>query len=90
VSAAERATEPSGLPSRRALGELGSLQIAVHRLCGKRNAALRRFMASRYAATALAQCEFWLEFAWADQEYRIAVQRLVEFCWPQRGSRGAP
>jgi len=80
VSAADRAAQPLGILSRRALEELGALQTAVHRLCGERNAALRRFTASRYAATAMAQREFWLEFAWTDQEYRVAVQRLAEFC----------
>ena len=88
MSAPERAAQPVGLLSRRALEELGTLQTTVHRLCGERTAALRRFMASRHAATALAQREFWLEFAWTDQEYRVAVQRLAEFCRDHRdGSR---
>jgi hypothetical protein len=91
VSASERGVQRLGILSRRALEELGTLQIAVHSLGGERNAALRRFVASRYAATALAQREFWLEFSWADQEYRIAVQRLAEFCRDHRdGSRRGP
>jgi hypothetical protein len=84
VSLPERATQPLGILSRRALEELGTLQTLVQRLCGERNAALRRLLASRYAATVLAQREFWLEFAWSDQEYRVAVQRLAEFCRDHR------
>jgi len=68
------------LLSRRALGQLGSLQAAVQELAAHRNAALRIFLASRNSTTAVAQREFWLEFAWADQEYRIAVRRLAQFC----------
>jgi hypothetical protein len=37
-------------------------------------------LASRRAATSLAQRDFWLEFTWVDQEYRIAVRRLAQFC----------
>jgi hypothetical protein len=66
--------------SRRALEELGTLQASVHELGLHRNAALRLFVASRHAATALAQRDFWFEFAWADQEYRVAVRRLAQFC----------
>ena len=74
--------------SRRALEELSTLQAGVHALGGRRNAALRILLASRHAATAMAQREFWLEFAWADQEYRVAVRRLAQFCQRYRdGSR---
>ena len=74
--------------SRRALEELGTLQASVHDLAAHRNAALRVFVASRRAATALAQRDFWLEFVWVDQEYRIAVRRLAQFCADHRdGSR---
>ena len=72
--------------SRRALEQLGSLQASVQDLATHRNAALRVFMASRNATTAMAQHEFWLEFAWADQEYRIAVRRLAQFCSEHRES----
>jgi len=37
-------------------------------------------MASRNATTPIAQREFWLEFSWIDQEYRVAVGRLAQFC----------
>ena len=66
--------------SRRAIGELGALEASVQELGTHRSAALRLFLASRSATTQLAQHEFWLEFAWADQEYRVAVRRLAEFC----------
>ena len=56
------------------------MQASVHQLGTHRNTALRIFVASRYAATAVAQRDFWLEFSWADQEYRVAVRRLAEFC----------
>ncbi|MFZ1101192.1 MAG: hypothetical protein WAN26_17485 [Steroidobacteraceae bacterium] len=70
--------------SRRALEELGSLQQSVHEQRAQRNEVLRLFLASRHAATVVAQREFWLEFAWADQEYRAAVRRLAQFCEDHR------
>jgi hypothetical protein len=66
--------------SRQALEELNALQTSVRALGGQRNTALRMFVASRRATTAIAQREFWLEFAWLDQEYRAAVRRLAQFC----------
>jgi len=69
-----------GVLSRRAFGELGALEASVQKLGGRRGAALRLFLASRNATTALAQHEFWLEFSWIDQEYRAAVRRLAAFC----------
>ena len=68
------------LLSNRLRDELGTLQSAVQMLGQTRNTALRIFMASRNSTTAIAQREFWLEFSWLDQEYRIAVQRLAQFC----------
>ena len=73
------------LLSRRALEQLGSLQATVLELASHRNTALRMFLASRNTTTAIAQREFWLEFAWADQEYRIAVRRLAQFCNDHKG-----
>jgi hypothetical protein len=88
VSGPTRALYPLGILSRRTLEELGSLQASVYELALERGAALRRFLASRHAATGIAQREFWLEFAWTDQEYRVAVQRLARFCRDHReGSR---
>ena len=82
--------QPAGLLSRRALEELSVLQANVHRQGTLRATALRILVASRYAATVIAQREFWLEFAWADQEYRVAVRRLAQFCERYRdGSRRA-
>jgi hypothetical protein len=90
VSAPQRAVQSLGILSRRTLEELGKLQSNVHSLCTERNAALRMFVASRRAATTMAQREFWLEFACADQEYRVAVRRLAQFCLEHRaGSRRA-
>ena len=80
--------QPAGLLSRRALEELNVLQANVHRQGTLRAAALRILVASRHAATTIAQREFWLEIAWADQEYRVAVRRLAQFCERYRdGSR---
>jgi hypothetical protein len=66
--------------SRRALEHLGSLQATVQELAVHRNTALRMFLASRNSTTPMAQREFWLEFSWIDQEYRVAVRKLAEFC----------
>ena len=74
--------------SRRVLEQLGALQTSVHELASQRNTALRIFMASCNATTMVSQHEFWLEFAWADQEYRVAVRRLVQFCDEQGERRG--
>jgi len=79
-----------GVLSRRAREELSALQASVHQQGTLRNAALRLFVVSRQAATVLAQREFWLEFVCADQEYRVAVRRLAQFCREHRdGSRRA-
>lgn len=75
-----RAPQAAGILSRRALTELGDLQANVHEMYVHRSEALRPLLASRYAATVAAQQEFWLEFAWADQEYRAAVRALANFC----------
>jgi hypothetical protein len=72
------------LLSRRALDQLGTLQASVQELAVHRNTAMRMFLASRNTTTAMAQREFWLEFAWVDQEYRIAVRRLAQFCTEHR------
>ena len=85
-----RATQNPSVLSRRALDELRLLQANLHRHAARRNAALRLFVVSRRAATLMAQREFWLEFAWADQEYRVAVRRLAQFCLEHKdGSRRA-
>jgi len=68
------------LLSRRALDELAELQDAMQELADDRIAALRIFITSRNATTLVAQREFWLEFAWIDQEYRAAVVKLAQFC----------
>ncbi|MBV8785002.1 MAG: hypothetical protein JOZ67_12505 [Gammaproteobacteria bacterium] len=59
----------------------------LRELAAERSLALRLFFASRHAATAIAQREFWLEFSWVDQEYRVALRRLVKFCAEHRDGR---
>ena len=73
------------LLSRRCLIVLGGLQESVQQLRLQRAEALRLVQASRHAATAQAQREFWLEFVWAHQEYRAAVSRLARFCLQYEG-----
>jgi hypothetical protein len=73
-----------GLLSRRAREQLGTLQLNMQQQRTLRTTALRIFVASRFAGTELAQREFWLEFVWADQEYRVAVRRLAQFCEDHR------
>ena len=68
------------LLSRRALDELAELQDAMQELADHRGADLRIFITSRNTTTPVAQREFWLEFAWIDQEYRAAVVKLAQFC----------
>jgi muramidase (phage lysozyme) len=75
--------------SRRALDKLGTLQANVQELATHRNTALRIFIASRNTTTAMAQREFWLEFTWVDQEYRIAVRRLAQFCTEHQDNSGS-
>jgi hypothetical protein len=85
-----RSMQVPGVLSRRAREQLSALQASVHEQGTLRNAALRLFVVSRHAATVLAQREFWLEFVCADQEYRVAVRRLAQFCQDHReGSRRA-
>lgn len=75
--------------SRRAFGELGALEASVQELGTYRSEALRILLASRSAATLVAQHEFWLEFSWIDQEYRVAVRRLAAFCTEHGPGRDA-
>jgi hypothetical protein len=70
--------------SRRSMAKLRALQSGVLELAADRNKVLRMFMASRYATMPLAQRELWLEFSWADQEYRSAVHELAKFCQANR------
>jgi len=66
--------------SRRTLLQLRALEADMRELAGDRRKAFQLLRASRGATTQVAQREFWLEFAWLDQEYRVAVQRLARFC----------
>jgi hypothetical protein len=63
--------------------EFGALQENVRELSAQRLAVLRIFVLSRNATTQQAQREYWREFTWVDQEYRVAVQRLARFCEAQ-------
>jgi hypothetical protein len=63
--------------------------MSVRKLSADRNTALRIFTASRFVAIASAQREFWLEFSWLDQEYRVAVRRLAQFCTQHRNAPAA-
>ncbi|HUN24767.1 MAG TPA: hypothetical protein VMU67_00565 [Steroidobacteraceae bacterium] len=74
------------LLSRRSLAQLTALQASVTEFAARRSTALRLFVASRQAATVYAQREFWMEFSWHHQEYRIAVQRLARFCLAHQGA----
>lgn len=68
------------LLSRRFIKEFGALHASVRDLGAQRAAMLRIVVLSRNATTAQAQREYWSEFTWVDQEYRVAVQRLARFC----------
>ena len=69
---------------------LSALEATVRELAASRRAALELLRASRGTTTGGAQREFWLEFAWVDQEYRVAVHRLAAFCLEHRWSRVRP
>jgi hypothetical protein len=71
------------------MDQLGALQTIVRELARGRNIAYRIFAASRSVATPSAQHEYWLEFAWLDQEYRHAVHRLAQFCLERRSVKSA-
>jgi hypothetical protein len=72
--------------SRRAFVQLRALEANVQELARHRNRAFQLLRASRGATTHVAQREFWLEFAWLDQEYRAAVHKLARFCLEHRGA----
>jgi hypothetical protein len=72
------------LLSRRFLQEFGALQTSVRDLGAQRSAVLRIFVLSRNVTTPETQLDYWHEFTWLDQEYRIAVQRLARFCQAQQ------
>ncbi len=68
------------LLSRRKRAQFTALQATVAELSARRSAALRIFLASRHAISPRAQHEFWMEFSWHHQEYRMAVAKLARFC----------
>jgi len=68
------------LLSTRARAELWKLQAAVRSAAEERNKVLRVMISGRGALTRDAQHELWMEFSWADQEYRFTVMQLAAFC----------
>ena len=72
--------------SRRAFVQLRALEASVQELARHRNRAFQLLRARRGATTHVAQREFWLEFAWLDQEYRAAVHKLARFCLEHRSA----
>jgi hypothetical protein len=75
--------------SRRAIHQLRLLESTVRKLSSDRSRALELLRASRGATTHLAQRDFWLEFAWLDQEYRVAVHKLATFCGEHQAAEHA-
>ena len=67
------------LLSTRARAELWKLQAAVRATAEERNKVLRVLMSGRGVLTRDAQHELWMEFSWADQEYRFSVMQLAAF-----------
>jgi hypothetical protein len=84
VTETHQVARGSNFLSRRLREELYGLEANVRSLSASRGAALRLFVASRHAASMLAQREFWFEFVWTHQEYRAAVRRLAQFCSDHR------
>jgi len=84
VSGLIEAKSGARLLTRRIRLQLGSLQETMEESAAQRDLALRVFIASRHATTPIAQREYWLEFSWLDQEYRVAVRRLAQFCIEHR------
>lgn len=70
--------------SPTALDRLASLQANMRRQAALRTTALNLLLASRWATTQSAQREFWLEFLFAEREYRLAVRSLMRFCLQHR------
>jgi len=68
------------LLSTRARAELWKLQASVRAAAEERNKVLRVLMHGRGVLMPNAQHELWMEFSWADQEYRFSVLQLAAFC----------
>ena len=60
--------------------QLNDLESALGEARAARGFALGVFRASVASANASAQREYWLEFSWLDQEYRVAVRKLAVYC----------
>jgi hypothetical protein len=70
----------SRLMSTRARTQLWRLQEAVRACAAKRDELMRRCEAARLVLMPEALRELWMEFCLAEQEYRIAIANLDEFC----------
>lgn len=66
--------------TRKALRQLGTLQAEMIEREAERTAALRMLLASRAVTTPPVQREYFFEFVWLDQDYRVAVKRVADFC----------
>lgn len=62
---------------------LRRLQSDLQKAANDRDSVVQHLLASRAVLTAEAQRELWMEFVWLQQEYRMAVCRLAEFCEQQ-------
>jgi hypothetical protein len=66
--------------SIRVRKQLNRLEASLSEAARARNQALRVVKASRSATVSSASRDFWLEYAWHDQEYRWSVRQLQLFC----------
>lgn len=70
----------SRLMSTRARAQLWKLQEAVRAASRERDRLMRQLESSRTALAMGARRELWMELSLAEQEYRVAVGQLLEFC----------
>jgi hypothetical protein len=66
--------------STRARAQLWKLQEAVRAASRERDSLMRQLESSRFALATGARRELWMELSLAEQEYRVAVAQLLEFC----------
>lgn len=66
--------------STRARAQLWKLQEAVRTASRERDRLMRQLESSRFALAMGARRELWMELSLAEQEYRVAVAQLLEFC----------
>jgi hypothetical protein len=66
--------------STRARAQLWKLQEAVRAASRERDRLMRQLESGRSALAMGARRELWMEFSLAEQEYRVAIAQLLEFC----------